>query len=69
VVVVLIGGGLMAFKPKWLHGDSKRAATSTATTDALLEANRKNGAAAAASVTVMGSSGRRGTAVKRDGVY
>ncbi len=56
IVVVLagIGLGLMAFKPKWLHGDSKRAAESAATTEALLASQKKLSATAAASVAMIG---------------
>jgi len=53
-VLALIGIGAVAFKPKWFHGDSQRAATSQKTTEALLASEKKLSAQAAASVTMIG---------------
>lgn len=54
LAVSLLGGGLMILKPKWLHGDSKRAQTSTATTTELLASQTAQAGAAAAYVQTMG---------------
>ncbi len=53
--VLLLGGGAWGIsKTKWFHGESKRAATSTSTTNDLLAAKDKQGAVAAASVVKIG---------------
>lgn len=55
LAVVLLGGGAWGLsKTKWFHGESKRAATSTKTTEELLAAQAAQGAAAAAYVQTMG---------------
>lgn len=54
-VLALLGvGGWGLSKTKWFHGESKRAAESTKTTDDLLAAQQKQGAVAAASVAKIG---------------
>lgn len=60
-ILAVAGAALLMFKPKALHGDSKRAAASEAastqvntSTDALLTAERQRAAAAAASVVKIG---------------
>lgn len=52
--VAAVALGLWVAKPKALDGDSKRAATSTVTTTALVAAQDKRGAVAAASVVKIG---------------
>lgn len=56
IVLIVLGllGVLFVTKPKWLSGDSKRAATSTKTTEAVVVASDKRGATAAASVVKIG---------------
>lgn len=55
LAVLVLGGGAWGLsKTKWFHGDSKRAKTSTETTDALLAAKDKQAAVAAASVVKIG---------------
>ncbi len=54
LALVLLGGGLFILKPKFLSGESKRAATSAATTAALETATTAQGASAAASVATIG---------------
>jgi len=54
LALVLLGGGLFVLKPKFFSGDSKRAATSAATTAALETATTAQGASAAASVATIG---------------
>lgn len=54
LILVLIGGGLFVLKPKWTHGDSRRATESTVTTERLNEAQTKQGATAAASIVKIG---------------
>lgn len=54
LAIVLLGGGLFVLKPKFLSGDSRRAATSAATTAALETATTAQGASAAASVATIG---------------
>lgn len=54
VVALLGGGGYMAVKKGWFSGESKRAKTSTETTEALVAAKDKQGAVAAASVVKIG---------------
>jgi len=54
VLAVLGGVGLFAFKPKALHKASQNAETSTEATAALIEATKKQGAEAAASVVKIG---------------
>ena len=54
IVIALIGGGVWLAKPKFLHGDSRRAADSKATTSALVATASAQGAAAAASVAKIG---------------
>lgn len=53
-VIAVLGGAVMAFKPKFLHGDSKRAAASTQTTEELIAAQKKLSSVAAASVQKIG---------------
>lgn len=45
---------LFVAKPKFLHGESNRAATSTQTTEQLIDTTKKQGAEAASSVTKIG---------------
>lgn len=52
--IAILGGGLVMFKPKWLHGDSKRAAEAARTTEALVDSQKKLSATAAASVVMIG---------------
>ncbi len=56
IVVVLAASalGILAFKPKWLHGDSRRATTSKETTETLVDSQKKLSATAAASVAKIG---------------
>lgn len=54
VAVALLGAGLAVLKPSWLHGDSKRAKTSTQTTEALVSATNAQGGAAAAVLVKIG---------------
>ena len=58
VVVLYLAGaaivGLFVAKPKFLHGDSKRAEASTTATQALVDTTAKQGAEAAASVVKIG---------------
>lgn len=53
-VLAVTALGAVFFKPKWLHGDSKRADQSTQTTENLIAAQNKLSATAAASVAVIG---------------
>lgn len=53
-VLAIAGLGVAAFKPKWLHGDTRRAETSASTTEALLASQKKLSSTAAASVTMIG---------------
>lgn len=53
-VIALLGGGLAVLKPSWMHGDSKRAKTSTQTTEALVSATNAQGGAAAAVLVKIG---------------
>jgi hypothetical protein len=54
VAVVLSAAGLWVVKPKALHGETRRAEASTVATERLEQANNKQGAEAAASVTKIG---------------
>ncbi len=53
-VLAIIGLGAILFKPKWLHGDSQRAAESAKTTQALVDSQKKLSATAAASIVTIG---------------
>ncbi len=53
-VVAVIGLGAVLFKPKFLHGDTRRAEESAKTTEALLASQKKLSATAAASVVMIG---------------
>ncbi len=55
LALAIIGGGLFAFKPKFLSGDSKRADQSQASTKKLEDAHKEEGASAAAGVTAIGT--------------
>lgn len=55
VVVAVLGGVVAIWKPSWLPGASKRAATATKTTEALVQATDHQSAVAAASVQTIGS--------------
>lgn len=54
VVLALVALGVLATKPKILHGDSRRADKSVETTAALVDATAKQAAEAAASVVKIG---------------
>lgn len=53
-VVAVLGLGAVLFKPKFLHGDTRRAAEAAKTTEALLASQKKLSATAAASVVMIG---------------
>jgi hypothetical protein len=55
LAVAALGGGLVAVKPKWFHGESRRAAASTKATLELDQATRQQGAEAAGSVVAIGA--------------